>query len=67
MSNTLAYNSLWQVRNDSWCSLEEAGQTNRIGPPVRRQLDQNWPKVLSEHTCPLEEPRNRRAGLLQTL
>src|SRR5271165_174252 len=23
-ANTLAYNSLWQVRNDAWSSLEEA-------------------------------------------
>ena len=50
--NALAYNSLWQFRNDSWSSLEEAGT----------QL------VLAGTQCrPTDPPAGTVSGLLDAL
>ncbi|HEX5300446.1 MAG TPA: hypothetical protein VFW50_25960 [Streptosporangiaceae bacterium] len=34
-----AYNSLWQVRNDSWCSLEEAAAQLALAGAQQRPVD----------------------------
>ena len=39
MSNALAYNSLWQVRNDSWCSLEEAATQLALAGAQQRPVE----------------------------
>ena len=39
MSNALAYNSLWQVRNDSWCSLEEAATQLALAGAHQRPVE----------------------------
>jgi arginine decarboxylase len=39
VSNTLAYNSLWQVRNDSWCSLEEAATQLALAGAQQRPVE----------------------------
>src|SRR5207248_4467952 len=48
-------------------SLEEASKTSGIRSPVRRQLDKDWAKGLSEPARPVEELRDRRVRLLQAL
>src|SRR5262249_11842304 len=49
------------------CSLKEASKTSGIRSPVRRQLDKDRAKVLSEPMRPVEELRDRRVRLLQAL
>ena len=47
------------------CSLEEASKTRGIRSPVRRQLDKDRAKGLSEPTRPVEELRDRCVRLFQ--
>jgi hypothetical protein len=49
------------------CSLEEASKTSRIRSPVKRQLDKDRAKRLSEPTRPVEELCDRRVRLFQAL
>ena len=40
MPNALAYNSLWQVRNDSWSSLEESVTQLALAAAQQRPVEQ---------------------------
>ena len=48
-SNPLAYNSTWQIRNDAWCSLEEASSRLVLAGSQHRsveELDETISKLL---------------------
>lgn len=44
-----AYNSLWQVRSDSWCRLEEAADRLTL-PTTTGELKDKWASAFRGHS-----------------